>query len=483
MKQISIIFFCLFMSGVTFAQPTYQDYYDLKSYGEYPGHTLIPLSDGSVVTLSRAAYTTHPTILDIHFVKLDPRGNVLIQKKLSTDYSSGDVMGITTKDSGYILFMSQGWGDGLIKLNSKGVVEWAKYYTSSLTHSLIPNAIIECKSGGYIIQYNLSDDYYVTNQTGIMKVSPTGDMIWNTPLEPYKVWYWEYFGTALLEGSNGTIYVGGYLQTEDPFQDYHSTIMELSADGVYQKGLFFYSHGWGFRLQRLFQVNGELVIYGSYYAMSLNIDSGRYVVGNEMYYQTFLNKYPSLLPQQFDGVGYYKDGSIIKVTGGGITQGASYDIIVRKYDSLYRTCPDYIPNVYTLNYSIRSQMKKLQVLPVSDVITVSDLNVYDSAVNFVKIFCAGNVPPSLTSKLPLQKNISKISIYPNPSDNELHVLNLNAEEKYQLTIMNNLGNVFKQYSVENNTSFDFNLNGLKAGVYYLKVQSGKTNSSYMFIKK
>ncbi|MFZ1798312.1 MAG: T9SS type A sorting domain-containing protein, partial [Chitinophagaceae bacterium] len=97
--------------------------------------------------------------------------------------------------------------------------------------------------------------------------------------------------------------------------------------------------------------------------------------------------------------------------------------------------------------------------------------------------CEGDVPPQLKMNAFKPGNISKISIYPNPVENVLHIQNLDANGKYQLRIMNNLGNVFKQYSVEHNTSFYFNLNGLKAGVYYLKVQSGEKSSSYMFIKK
>ncbi len=115
--------------------------------------------------------------------------------------------------------------------------------------------------------------------------------------------------------------------------------------------------------------------------------------------------------------------------------------------------------------------------------TVTDINIYDSTLNFVQTICEGDVPPHFNPISLTQEKVSKISIYPNPADNILHVLNLKADEKYQLTIMNNLGNVFKQNPIENTTSFDFNLNGLKAGVYYLKVQSAKTNVSYMFIKK
>ena len=495
MKQISTLFFCLFISVANFAQPTYVKYFGVKSNNDFECSTMIPLPDGSVVALGNSMFNNHINKWDIDFVKLDPLGNVLVQKRLSTDYSSGDVKGISTSDGGFLLFVSEQelrskspktqWGAALIKLKSNGDIEWSKYYNSINFRHIGTVAIIESKSGGYILHYVLGSDMYMTDNLGVMKVSSTGDVIWNTPLQAYLLWYWEYFGTSVLEASNGDIFISGYLRTEDPFVNDHSTIMRLSSNGKLQKSVYFHNpYQWGFRTFKLFEINNELVAYGDY-TFTLNLNRTKYVTGTAMSFQYFLyRKYPFLKPQQFFGTCYFQDGSIIKVNRLNYGTIGGHDIGVSKYDSLYRICPDY--NAIEVNMDTSKKkylLSDLDVTTLNDSITISDIIVYDSTVNFVQTVCTGNVPPVLKSNLLLQEDLLQISIYPNPADNMLHVLNLKADEKYQLTIMNNLGNVFKQNAVENSSTYDFNLSGLKAGVYYLKVQSGKTNGSYMFIKK
>ncbi len=485
MKKNFTLLFCLLISGIAFAQPTYQKQFGVSGNDDYDCSTMIPLEDGSVVVLGNSKYNKKYDKWDIDFVKLDKNGNVLIQKKISTDNSSGDVKGIATKDGGYILFMSQGWGDALIKLNSNAKVEWSKYYNSSLVPRMITIAIIETKSGDFILQYNLANGYLVSDKLGVMKVSSVGDLIWNTTLRLLVTDYFEYFGSSLLELSNGKIYVGGYVQTEDPFQNYHSTIIQLNKNGDYEKSLYFYSnYDVIFRLNKLYEVNRELVAYG-YYAFNLNLESPEFVTGTGMSAENFYyRKYPFLKPQQIGRKCFFKNGSIVEVYRGSTNQQLGYDVVVKKYDSLNRICPDYIATEINEGISAKKfQLRKLVVNKLSDNITVSDINVYDSTLNFVQTYCSGDVPPSIKSNSFVKEKIPQISIYPNPADNILHVLNLKPDEKYQLTIMNNLGNAFKKYFVENLATYDFNLTGLKAGVYYLKVQSANTNTSYLFIKK
>lgn len=498
MKQVSSLIFCLFITVAIFAQPTYTKYFGVKgSDNDFECSTMVPLDNGSVVALGLSLFGQKNYRWDIDFVKLDPLGNVLVQKRLSTDYSSGDVKGIQTSDGGFLLFTTQKelkvitgkqtmWGAALIKLNSEGKVEWSKYYNSVKFRHMSTNAIIETRSGDYIILFSLAHDYLADNKMGVMKISPVGDIIWGTTLAPDITFYYEYYGTSLLETSNGKILCGGYLLTEDPFQDYRNAVIELNADGKLEKSLYIESqYETPFQIKKIYQINKKIILYGGY-TFKLNMDSPEFITGTLMNFQYFLyRKYPSLKPQQLDGTCYFKDGSIIKVFRDAIHPDAvGYDIIVKKYDSLFRICPDYTAQEVNENISaVKFQLRKLKVNNINDNYTVSDIQVYDSTLNFVQTFCTGDVPNVLKPTLALPDNNSKISIYPNPSDNILHVLNLKADEKYQLTIMNNLGNVFKQNAVENSSTYDFNLSGLKAGVYYLKVQSGKKSSSYMFIKK
>ncbi|MEO7210701.1 MAG: hypothetical protein ABIY35_07140, partial [Chitinophagaceae bacterium] len=141
MRKIYTLFCFLFVVNTLLSQPTYTKYFGVKSNNDFECSTMIPLPDGSVVALGTSQFDNHINKWDIDFVKLDPLGNVLVQKRLSTDYSSGDVKGILTSDGGFMLFVSelqlnnksfkQQWGAALIKLNSNGKIEWSKYYNSS----------------------------------------------------------------------------------------------------------------------------------------------------------------------------------------------------------------------------------------------------------------------------------------------------------------------------------------------------------------
>ncbi|MBS1731112.1 MAG: T9SS type A sorting domain-containing protein [Bacteroidetes bacterium] len=494
MKHFFTLFSCLFISGVSYTQPTYQKYFGVKGNNDFECSTMIPFEDGSVVALSQSIFNKHLDKWDIGFVKFDPAGNVLIEKKIFTDYGSGDAKGIATSDGGYMLFLAQKelkntlqprWGVSLFKLNNKAEVEWAKYYNSDLLNHIISGSIIESKSGDYIVQYSFANDIYINNKMGIMKISKTGDIIWKTTLQPSYNHYSEYYGTSLLEGADGKIFVGGYLACEDCFLYYASTIMQLNANGKLEKArVFSSSYFEGFPLYKLFLINNQLIVYGGY-TFTLDQDLPRFVLGTLTDFRNFFyRKYTNLPPQQIGRYCYFKNGSIIGVWREYYGSEYGYDIGVNKYDSLSRICPNYIPVEINTHTSGRYyQLKKLSVARLTDSMTVTDINVYDSIVDFVRTICAGDVPPALTSKLSAQKNISKIALYPNPADNILHILNLNPEEKYQLTIMDNLGKVFKQTSIENVSVYDIHLSGLKAGVYYLKSQSNKSNGSYIFIKK
>lgn len=493
MKKLSFLSCFLFLATYIFAQPTYQKYFGVKGNEDYDCSTMIPGEDGSVVALGQSIFSKKSNKWDIDFVKLDPSGNIVMQKRFYTDLSCGDAKGIPTSDGGYLLFTSQHTlkpfgvgGAALIKLNNNAVVEWAKYYNSVTYRSMKTYAVIQSKSGDYFIHYGLSDDYLTQNEMGIMKISQNGSILWDTTFFPTIPYYYEYFGTSLLETSNGKILCGGYLQTEDPWQDYRSSLIELNADGSFEKALYFRSkYETPFQLEKIYQINREIVLYGSGYSFNINMETPEFITGTNMSFQYFLyRKYPSLRPQQLGGTCYFANGSIVNIFRGYPTSENGYDVVVNKYDSLYRICPLY--NAQDVNENTtpeKFQLRKLTVYMVSDNYTVSDIAVYDSTLNFVYTVCSGEVPSLPQPTLKSQENISKPFIYPNPVDNILHVQNLDAGGKYQLKIMDNLGNVFQQFTVEHRATYDFKLSGLKAGIYYVKIQSTGTNTSLMFIKK
>ena len=78
-------------------------------------------------------------------------------------------------------------------------------------------------------------------------------------------------------------------------------------------------------------------------------------------------------------------------------------------------------------------------------------------------------------------SLSLIKIYPNPVNDILIISNL-PSSKTLLTISNNSGNIFK-VTITSSSNFNWKINDLKPGEYYLSVQNGDEKKSLLFLKQ
>ncbi|SFQ47342.1 T9SS type A sorting domain-containing protein, partial [Parafilimonas terrae] len=77
-----------------------------------------------------------------------------------------------------------------------------------------------------------------------------------------------------------------------------------------------------------------------------------------------------------------------------------------------------------------------------------------------------------------------LHIYPNPVKNTLHIEGLDASLNYKLSIVNAQGNIVAATAIANVTAYNFNVAGLKKGVYYATASTaGNQIFSTKFIKE
>lgn len=103
-----------------------------------------------------------------------------------------------------------------------------------------------------------------------------------------------------------------------------------------------------------------------------------------------------------------------------------------------------------------------------------------------KIICSVDEAP-IMPKQPLRKqnidNTSNISIYPNPTNGEVHIYNLNMEDESEITILDLNGKVMQKVTCNSNT-YRINLESLQNGIYLISVQNGnKTQNAKIVLLK
>ncbi|MEP6467555.1 MAG: T9SS type A sorting domain-containing protein [Parafilimonas sp.] len=79
---------------------------------------------------------------------------------------------------------------------------------------------------------------------------------------------------------------------------------------------------------------------------------------------------------------------------------------------------------------------------------------------------------------------NSINLYPNPANNIVTINNLDAKTNYGLSIINNKGNVVATKQVSNLSFYQFNLQNVSSGVYYVNVvANNKLITTLKFVKQ
>jgi hypothetical protein len=80
-------------------------------------------------------------------------------------------------------------------------------------------------------------------------------------------------------------------------------------------------------------------------------------------------------------------------------------------------------------------------------------------------------PPSDQSKLQGEKSIK---VYPNPNNGQFTVELSNFESRSTLFLVNTMGSIVFQGTINENESTQFELLNLNKGIYFLQVRNGNT---------
>lgn len=75
-----------------------------------------------------------------------------------------------------------------------------------------------------------------------------------------------------------------------------------------------------------------------------------------------------------------------------------------------------------------------------------------------------------------------ISIYPNPAKNILRVEGLNSSANTKLSVIDASGKLMKQVNTQS-INYNYDLENLSAGIYYLKIETDKKVTNLKFIKE
>src|SRR5699024_6354171 len=78
--------------------------------------------------------------------------------------------------------------------------------------------------------------------------------------------------------------------------------------------------------------------------------------------------------------------------------------------------------------------------------------------------------------------LAKVSLYPNPAKNNLHIDGLSSSGKTKLTVIDFMGNI-KLQATANNNAYDLNITSLQAGDYLLKIEMNNEVVTKKFIKQ
>ncbi len=501
MRKIFTISCLLFFSLALQAQvKTFNKYFGTKSTENYPLDITI-LANNDLAIFAKVNDGERGDTLNsyLEYLRIDQNGKVIFLKKYFLFYSFSRTRAAATPDNGLIVFTrlyiyrrkrTFDKGAALIKFDKDGNVEWTKYIYSQHYLLIYPYDIIVASDGNYVMQYNLNDDYLESNRVGVMKVSPSGELIWNNTTAIYHSFFTTYEGNTIVEGPNGKIIVAGTFvcQYDDCFIPYNGILLSYDQNGVLEKhyripGKNYYE----FEIFKVFYTDQKLVVYGDY-VFEIDLNTTKTVHGTYMTLPNFaLRKYPSVRPFAYNDPYYHycylQDGSFISIDQYRLDSRYPYQIQVLKTDSLSRTCPTFEGKGIDTNAPTKNfQVYNLEISAIEDSIKFLNLEVSEVPMDSVITVCEGVVPEGL-AKQNAETKPTKISIYPNPVNDILHIRNLDPHQNYQLSISTSLGNVVRQATANKVNVYDWQVGGLKEGMYYLSIRSGDKNIRLLFMKE
>ncbi len=387
---------------------------------------------------------------DIWIVKINSLGNIQWQKSFGgslndfgysiqqTSDHGYIIGGVSTSTNGQVTNNHGGMDSWLVKTDSIGNIAWQKTYGGSVID--ITNSVKQTADGGYIIGgYTGSSNGDVTFNHGtldywVLKTNSTGNIIWQKS-----------FGGS----------VSDMLKTVSQTSDHGYIIGGVSKS-----------------------TDGDLSFnYGDYDYYIVKLDSNSNIEWQRSYGGTNWDTFYEI--KQTSDNGYIMVGSTSSNDGNLPTTHTYNDLWVVKLDiaGIIDWQKSIAGNVYAPSGSI---------IPTNDggYAICGNTASYDDTVVSINgsadYWIIKLAPLSATSVQENQLTNIVLSIYPNPTNDIIHINTSTSLTNESYSIVNTLGQTILNGKIENESS-TIDVQTLQAGIYFLQL-GNKQTQSYKIIK-
>lgn len=118
---------------------------------------------------------------------------------------------------------------------------------------------------------------------------------------------------------------------------------------------------------------------------------------------------------------------------------------------------------------------------------IDDFRLYDRAIQPQEVTILYNEVENVTGVKNINNNLSQVSLYPNPSFNQLNLSLLsNKNQKASIKVIDNIGNLVMTYEREliiGQNIISSDIENLTSGFYFLSITSGDETQNFKFVKR
>jgi len=490
--------------------------YDYSPLGGDGGNSLIQLND-SAYMICGSHYDSLEGASDSYLFKLDASGDSVWYQPVDAGLNDRGISHFTTNDGGYVIggYFNTNAAVFLLKTDSLGSIEWQQQYEDS-TYLY---GLDQTPDGGYIISGEILRaagdwDLFLT------KTDSAGNEQWT---KYYGDNYDQYRGTVVSTLDTGYVIVGYTVLASG---DRYGYIIKCDSSGtvLWEKTYGFPNYWSLFKFVRQLP-DGSYIVAGGLndsnyspppprvWLLKLSSLGDTLWTKTYTYYAGTTHTYVEDLIIANDG-GYVMTGYIINNS-----LPAKNDLWMLKTDAEGNTCnidtlsigcseyycyaavsasayTIYLPGSNTVNFSGSGLNPTSWYWDFGDGTTDTTENPthsFDSVGLYTVTFVADNDTCSDTAYVVInvvnfvglnEIVISglELEVYPNPTDDLIHIKNIPYDEQYRIKVYNLMGELMFSQALNNKNNSAINLAGLANGLYLLVVEQRNSVFRTTFIK-
>lgn len=468
--KYSLAFTILLLSFAVKGQVYFQKVFQSSPFDQ-EAQDVLPMPDGGYLL---AGYTTNTTIndCDVYIMKADANGNLLWTKTYGGNKPDFPYHMLATNDGNYFLVgYSQSYGGGdydilLMKIDPSGNLLWTKTYGGFGND--IGRDVISTTDGNYLIVG--SSGSQSDQNANLIKIDPAGTVIWS---KLYGGTSNDYGNCVKVTSDGGYIMVGQTFSFNAPGGDAYLVKMDANGDTLWTKRFGGAYNDEGYYITA--NSDGSLVFIvrdSSNVGMDIDTrviktDNLGNVIWNKVYGGNRKDT-PKMIQSTSDGG--YIIGAISRSFG-----WVNPDMWIVKLDMNG-------DSTWTRHYggSQNEHCYVIREMADGSYIACGKTASYgpDFDPIFIKINSMGTMAVGINE---LAYTKGNVNLYPNPSSGIFRI-DVGETNPSKISIFNALGEqIFTKRGTFNEADFVINMEGQKAGVYFLTVEADEKSASTRFI--